>query len=287
MPAAAASCAVRRLDTLPVTMNGRLPTVHARIDGVDSDLVLDTGADRLLITEGAAAWLDLRIDPTRRGLSRGVNGDMVSRVAPIDRLILGSVDLGKREADIVPFQWPNGAKPLDGFLAGSILFIFDLDIDIPGRKVTLYYPRDCPGGAPPWPMPFTTLVAAPTMEGHAHLAIPATLEGQAVTATIDTGAETSVISRRVAARAGIDDAALARDPPIATYGFGPQATTLRLHRFNELRVGGERMIGRMMAVADLPEGAGDMLLGEDWLADHRVWLSFSSRRVYVARTHPP
>jgi predicted aspartyl protease len=283
-PLAPGTCEVRKLSELPVTLVGRLPVVPVRIDGIEARMVLDTGADRLLVTEAALPRLHLSADRHRPGFSRGVNGTTSSFAASVERLILGSVDLGHRDADILPFVWPTGIVPPDGFLAGGILFIFDLDIDIPHRRVTLYYPRICPDGAAPWPVPSTALEAEPTMAGHAHLAVKATLEGREVSATIDTGAEISLVSRRTAALVGVDDAALAKDAAITTLGFGTTPRTARLHRFNELRVGGELLIGRVMAVADIPDGAGDMLLGEDWLLGHRIWLSFASRRVYVARS---
>ncbi len=282
-PLSPGTCEVRKLSELPVTMVGRLPVVPVKIDGIDARMVLDTGADRLLVTEAALPHLRLNADRHRPGFSRGVNGTTGSFAASVERLIVGTVDLGHRDADVLPFVWPTGITPPDGFLAGSILFIFDLDIDIPHRRVTLYYPRICPDGAAPWPLPSTTLEAEPTLAGHAHLAVQATLEGQAVTATIDTGAEISLVSRRTAAAVGVDEATLAKDTAITTLGFGTTPRTARLHRFNELRVGNELLIGRVMAVADIPDGAGDMLLGEDWLLGHRIWLSFASRRVYVAR----
>ena len=279
----ATSCEFKRLSDIPVTMTGRLPVVRAEIDGGEADLVLDTGADRLMLTESAIGHLNVTADRHRTGVSQGMNGRAFSHPASIARLILGSVDLGRRDANVVPFNWPFATTAPDGFLSGSILFIFDLDIDIPHRLVTLYMPRNCPDGGPAWNVPFATLQAEPTVANHAQLAIPATLEGRDIRATIDTGAEVSVVSRGAASSAGIDESALERDGEIATQGFGSREASARVHRFGEFSVAGETFRSPTMAVADLPAGAGDMLLGEDWLHTHRIWLSYASRRVYVAR----
>ncbi len=280
----ATSCEAIAVGVLPVRMAGRVPLVPARIDGVDAMLVLDTGADRLLLLEAALPRLKVAIDRHRTGRSSGITGTSQSFAATIENLSLGNAYLGRREADVVPFHWPRDDAAPDGFLAGSILFIFDLDIDMPARQVTLYRARTCPEGGPPWRMPYTALPAGPVSPGHAHLAIRVQVDGQDFTATIDSGAETSVISRDAAARLGVTDAMLARDRAIDTYGFGPAdaKAVARMHRFGQRRIGQRTEDRPVFAVTDLPAGAGDILLGEDWLLTHRVWLSYASGRVYIA-----
>jgi predicted aspartyl protease len=282
-PAAAAGCPLpQTLAVLPVTLSGNIPIVPTKIDGRSATLVFDTAADRLLLTEYAAQRLGLAEDRHGSGVSRGVNGSTISFTARIPRLSLGAIELQRQQADVVPFTWPSGVGPADGFLAGGILFAYDVDIDLPHRRVTLYRARFCPDPTPPWPEPYLSLPAASTIAGHAYLAISVTLEGRTVPATIDSGAETSVVSRRLANILGITDADLARDRPLTAYGFGPGQSTARLHRFSELRIGGEVLTDPTMAVTDLPDGSAGMLLGEDWLQSHRVWLSATAKRVAIA-----
>jgi predicted aspartyl protease len=263
-------------------MSGNIPIVPAKIDGRPATLVFDTAADRLLLTEYAAQRLGLAEDRHGSGVSRGVNGSTISFTASIPRLSLGTIELPRQQADVVPFTWPSGVGPADGFLAGGIVFAYDLDIDLPHKRITLYRARACPDPSPPWPDPYLSIPAESTIAGHAYVTIDVTLEGRTVPATIDSGAETSVVSRRLANIVGVRDADLARDPPLTAYGFGPGQSTARLHRFNELRVGGEVLSGQTMAVTDLPDGSAGMLLGEDWLRRHRIWLSATARRVAIA-----
>jgi hypothetical protein len=55
------------------------------------------------------------------------------------------------------------------------------------------------------------------------------------------------------------------------------------HRFAELRVGPEATREPVLWVASVRVvPIVDLLLGADWLAPRRVWLSFATRQVFVA-----
>ncbi len=84
-------------------------------------------------------------------------------------------------------------------------------------------------------------------------------------------------------RMGLHEASLAADPADAISGLGPHPVTMHLHRFRSLDAGGETLDRPSIWVASirLPLFA-DMLLGQDWLASRRVWISYTTRQVFVA-----
>jgi predicted aspartyl protease len=108
------------------------------------------------------------------------------------------------------------------------------------------------------------------------------INGHPAKAMLDTGAGYSVVSRAFANRIGVTDTALEDGPVMHLAGLSPDAANGRLWRFEDARIGTERMVSPIMVVADLPAVPFDVLLGMDYLAMHRVWLSYGARRIFVA-----
>jgi len=72
---------------------------------------------------------------------------------------------------------------------------------------------------------------------------------------------------------------------VTVSGQGPRLVTMRRHRFRSLAVGGETMQAPEIWVAPVRfTPIVDMLLGEDWLAGKRVWISYATRQVFVAES---
>jgi predicted aspartyl protease len=100
-------------------------------------------------------------------------------------------------------------------------------------------------------------------------------------AILDTGAQLSSISGTMAAKLGLSDNGPSEDVMITAHGAAPQEVRVRLHRFNELRVGPAVVNGPLMPVVPMSVDMGDALIGGDFLRGRRVWLSFSTHRVLV------
>jgi predicted aspartyl protease len=163
-----------------------------------------------------------------------------------------------------------------------VLSVFETELDFPRRRMTLYAGRLCPSVAmPDWTGPFSMLEAQPQRRGR--FVVPITLDGHAEAALIDTGTQVSVVTAKAALAAGIDSAALDGDQASLLTGSGPQPMAARLHRFHEMRVGGEVLRDPSLLVTDGEFGGIDVVLGMDYLAAHRVWLSAARRRVFIDR----
>jgi hypothetical protein len=58
---------------------------------------------------------------------------------------------------------------------------------------------------------------------------------------------------------------------------------VRLHQFGALDIGGGRTPEPRLLVAPVHVvPIVDLVLGDDWLQSHRVWLSYSTLQVFVA-----
>ena len=100
-------------------------------------------------------------------------------------------------------------------------------------------------------------------------------------AVLDTGAQFSSISQRMAERIGLAENAMATDRTVMAHGAAPDQVAVRIHRFREFRVGPAVMHAPALPVVPMSSGMGDALVGADFLQGRRVWLSFSTQRVFV------
>ncbi len=110
-----------------------------------------------------------------------------------------------------------------------------------------------------------------------------TLDGTPLRALLDSGSGASLLTAPGMVRMGLQAANLAADPADTVSGLGPHMVTMHRHRFRTLDAGGEVLDSPAIWVAPvrLPLFV-DMLLGEDWLASRRVWISYATRQVFVA-----
>jgi predicted aspartyl protease len=114
------------------------------------------------------------------------------------------------------------------------------------------------------------------------MAFSVQLDGHPVAAIIDTGATGSVVSFEAAKAAGVDTAALQADRAVPVAGMNKTGVQTRVHRFQLLDIGGLVIADPRLGVQDLVYPGATMVLGEDLLRRHRVYISYSSRRVFIA-----
>lgn len=280
---AAANCEAVAIARLPIEVRGRLLTVPVHIDGQELTLIVDSGAERTTISERAAARLHLPRDMSRIRTSTGLGGSVVSADAVVSNFALGTVRLPPIDRVAVgKFGFDNDAVPLaDGLLGADILLAFDLDIDVPGKALTLYRVRRCPNNLPPWQEPFVAIDGVTQKKDR--LLIPFVLDGVRGQAILDTGASATTIGVQMATRMGLTEEKMALDRKVVQRGAGAGTMTSHLHWFRELRIGPATIQGLMLTVLPTDAGVGDALIGEDFLQGRRVWMSFPTRQVFVSK----
>jgi hypothetical protein len=174
----------------------------------------------------------------------------------------------------------------DGFLGIDRIGKYDLDIDFPHNRVGLYRPRNCNNGIPEWDMPYDALPIAPLGRALTNMMISVDVDGKQQNAEIDTGSSGTVLDRARALALGVTPDALAADRQITVRG-ATTMTTSALHRFTTIKVGNQISTQPLISVTDLPNadrgGHLHMLLGNDYLRRHRLWISHENFTVYVAR----
>jgi hypothetical protein len=283
-----AACQVHALVTVPLQLSGGHVVLTVAVNDTEAAFIMDTGAERTLMSEEAVHRLGLERDGWVASTIRGLGGNQQSPDALPHWLRLGGVTLRRKTltgdtsvtVGPLPVKQVDG-RPIAGLLGRDFLSPFDLDLDLPARRLTLNDVRGCGAWFLPWTMPYVAIPAT-TVAGNA-LMIQAQLDGRVLRTLIDTGASASLITAPGMYRLDLTPQALARDPAGDGGGVGPAPVPMRLHRFAELRIGPDVSRDPQLWVASVRVvPIVDMLLGVDWLRTRRVWLSYATRQMFVA-----
>ena len=272
-PGAPAVCTVERVATVPLVDDARHLVVVGRLNGSEARFILDTGAERSLVTPGAAQRHNLA---HARGQAH-INGLGGAVTAPI---VFASIELGgvevQREVPAAPLL---GGETDDGVIGVDLLSDYDLEVSVPEHQVRLWRARHCEGNYVKWTGRFGTVPLRRTTGER--LFIPATIDGVGVTALLDTGADRTLVSEDSARDRGVDLAGLATDPGGSSRGVDGNAVATHRHKFDSLTIGPETFRGVTVTVSALRLPQAEMLVGMDWLRRQRVWISWDARRVFI------
>ncbi len=281
-PNAQGVCPLIRLADMPIETRGNLLYVRAGIGSAEVTLLVDTGAERTLLTEATVNRLGLPRDLQHATRTSGIGSATLAWDAKLPNgLILGGRSFPVDTVTVGPFAISKPGDPaVDGLLGADVLLAFDMDIDLPRGRLVLYHARRaCPEAGPPWNEPYIPIAGIATRRDR--LLVPFSLDGVTGMAILDTGAQFSAISQRMAERTGLFEEAMATDRTVMARGAAPDQVAVRLHRFRELRVGPAVMQAPMLPVVPMSDGLGDALIGADFLRGRRAWLSFSTQRLLV------
>ncbi|MBV8771701.1 MAG: retropepsin-like domain-containing protein [Deltaproteobacteria bacterium] len=277
----AAVCGTERFGKVIMATLNRVPIITISANGHAVTLVLDTGAERTVLTPDVAE----RIGAQRPSIEfqrqvRGITGDLGSREVELRSFAAGDVPLPWHRVLVAPVTtakiFPTG---LDGFLGADVLSDFDIDLDVPGHEVGLYRKQTCPTAAPDWAGRYSTIDTG--ISRGERLFFPVQLDGRRLTAVIDTGSQVAVLATGSAAALGITEPTLSRDPTLSMRGVTGGSLDSRFHQFGKLEVGTIVVRNPKIAVADLKLSEADLLLGIDFMSSRRVWLSYGSRRIFL------
>ena len=275
-------CERTMIAQMPLEVHDHLLVVLAGINGKWVHLVVDSGAERTTIADATADRLGLQHDPRYVNHAMGIGGATTTTDVTIDRLVLGGVHFPVNRISVNPFTLQtNRGLSADGLLGADILLAFDMDIDVPDGKLTLYRSRICPNTQPPWPEPPFEIAGVRARKDR--LLMPFELDNVAGMAIIDTGAQRNVVGVDMARRLGLTDQTMAGDPMVRQHGVGPADAMSHMHKFKLLRIGPVVQEAPIITVLQSDFGVGDALIGEEFLEGRRVWLSFRNRQVFVSR----
>jgi len=287
LPAVArAACVVENKATITLQVVGGSIVLPVEVNGITAPFVLDTGAERSVVTAQAVQRLGLARDQWVGTTMGGVGGVDRRPNADTRSLSLGGVPLARRTLNhdhSLTVGFLGGISGQDSTIAGLLgrdyLTLFDLDLDLPAHRLTLYQVSGCAGRFLPWTGQYASIPIA-TPAGDAVI-LPVTIDGRALRAMLDSGATSSLVAAPGMYKLGLDQAALSADPSSVISGLGPRSVTVHRHQFGTLTVGNQTIASPSLWVEPIRlSPIVDMLLGADWLAQRRVWISFATRQLF-------
>ena len=285
-PAAAAPPACERTPLASATLrdDDGFITMPVAVAGRAASMLVDTGSDTGLLTEQGAAGLGLERDRSRRTSLQGTGG--TGRTVPnailpalrIGALVLpgGSVPVGTLPA--MPFIAP----PVAGLIGADVLARFDVEMDLPHRRIVFWRVALGSVACAPPPAWSGAYDAVPLSISGGRAMLSATLDGHPITALLDSGARSRIVSTRAAARVGVGADQLGADPGGINAGIDLHDSTYHWHRFHTLAIGHETFDNPVLTVAPVAERV-DLLLGADWFATRDVWISYATATLFVRR----
>jgi predicted aspartyl protease len=292
--AAHAGCTAIKSASLPIQLWGQKLLVPASINGTSQFLAVDTGASTTLIASAVASSLNILRDFDRVAVARGVGGvNSAVDIGKVDNLTLGQLSFTNKTMLIVdlPMRGPNN-QPVAGFLGADILAHYDVDLDLPGRRMTLWHVQDCPNFQPPWADAGDKLPI--DLDEQGHILVPLKVDGAALTGLLDTGAPMLVLTPRAAARAGVTDDGAGGDIALNGTGVNNREWDGRLHRFPSVEFAGDEtrfmpaeiINGTSLHQYETLLSGSDGLVGLTVLHKHRLWISYQTKTIFVQPRGP-
>mgnify|MGYP001267160180 CR=1 FL=1 len=250
------------------------------LNGHDARMIVDTGSEGSLLSPEAAALFDTQLDHSRHTMVHGTGG--AGRIVPnvvVRSFTMGGLEFGPVSVpvDALPAV-PRTEPAVEGLVGGDLLSRYDVEFDV-AQGVLSFWSAGSPACSGPqgWRYIYR---AVPLQSAGERVIARVALDGHALNALVDSGARSCIVSTRAAEGLGVGAGQLAADPGGLTTGVDGHQQTYHWHKFSLLQVGQEQEHAPVLTVAPVQDTV-DMLLGADWFAAHRVWISYRTHTLYV------
>ena len=188
-------CEVTEKATVPLQFIDNVPLVPVAINGTPGVMVLDTGAGRTTLSLEGVERHGLKFDHWAGSTLYGVGGVERHQNALPDSLTIGGLALHQRGIwglSLSVASLPAMIGATDGLLGRDLLGAYDLDIDVPGRQLTLYDVSGCSGRFLPWTEPYRSVAALPAYRDA--MVFLSTVDGHALRTMLDSGTAMSLLT---------------------------------------------------------------------------------------------
>jgi tetratricopeptide (TPR) repeat protein len=283
-----AKCQVGKVVELPITMAGLVPLVPVKINGKDAKFILDSGAFYSMMSAATAAEYDLKLKAAPDGLSvHGIGGFISTSVANVREFTVAGITIHD-----VQFLVGGSEVGSSGILGQNLLEKWDVEYDFAKGIVTLIKTDDCKNAVLAyWVAPGQSFSAMDlTRMGirDFHTIGEGYVNGMKIRVEFDTGAGTSVLTLKAAARAGVKTDSPGVVDAGYSRGIGRALAKQYIAPFASFKIGdGEEIKNARLRISDVDLGDADMLLGADFFVSHHVYIANSQHKAYLTYNGGP
>jgi len=297
-------CKLGQIAEFPITMQGMRPLMTASINDVDVQFIVASGAFYSMISAAGAAELKLKTSPTPFGFYvTGAHGKADVSIATAKTFTLAGVPLHDVEFLVGGSEAGQGSI---GVLGQNFLHTADVEYDLGQGMVRLMKAEDCRNTVLAYwvgkstPYSVIDLVSEPALGGQtagsrikrtapqlSRTLSSAYVNGAEIHVLFDTGAGTSILSLKAAARAGIKPDSPGVVSAGASYGIGKDTFATYIAPFASFKVGDEEIKNTRLQIGDIDLGNEDMLIGADFFLSHRIYVANSQHKLYFTYNGGP
>jgi predicted aspartyl protease len=264
-------CRLKAVADVPVSLARGNIQVPGAINRSHALFVIDTGAERTVLSTTAVK--NYLLAHSQRSITHLTGlGGMVSDADVYADLQLGAANFQQRLAEA---EIPQIA----GLLGADMLSDYDVEFDLADGRFRLWPAPGCNAADIPWSGPRSTIAIHVT--GGGELRVPVTINGIHLAAILDSGSTVTLMTTDAALRLGVAQAELAYDPQVLVRGIGAGSIAVRLHRFDSINVGGDRIAPMQIGVGEVQFRTLDLILGLDYLRQHKIWVSYRTSEIFV------
>lgn len=285
-------CVLQRVAEMPVTMAGTRPLISGTINGAPARFLADSGAFFSILSREAADRYGIRVGPLPPQIRvRGTGGAASVKLGKAAKFSLEGFAGGREYQNVDFLVGANTfARDTAGIIGQNIIGTVDAEYDLANGFIRLFRTKDCGDAMLAYwakDMSVAQLEFEPRSPGKPHIIGDAKLNGKKIRVMFDTGASTSVLTLRAAAKAGIkpenDDVTAAG----ISQGLGKRTNENWLGRFDTFDIGGELIKNARLRMADISLDSADMLLGADFFLSHRIYVATVDRKIYFSYNGGP
>jgi tetratricopeptide (TPR) repeat protein/predicted aspartyl protease len=272
-------------------MSSTRPIVAGTINGQEAHFLADSGAFFSSLTVLAAERFGLKPKKIGNGyFVRGVGGTSIAELAKVqdfglkglpgtahgvDFLVIGKLYLGEA----------------DGMIGQNIFGVGDTEFDLANGVIRVVRVKDCANRRLDYwnhTAEFGLIDIQSSTPQHSHIVGTAVLDGLKIRVLFDTGASTSLLSRRVAEKVGIKPDSPGVIPAGFTGGIGERRVDTWIGTFKSLDLGGETIRNiKIRFGASAPVEDEDLTLGADFFLSHRIYVAKSQNKLYFSYNGGP
>ena len=291
-----AGCKLATVAEWPVRMERNLLLVEGGVNGQRARVMIDTGATRTLLFRAAATRFNVTRADSKRQRMFGVGGETKVEIAFLDEFRVG-------EMTRAPFRMTIAGDHdfgADVVLGEDFLSLVDVEFDLANNTIRLFQPEHCDGVALAYwasaGMSVGDVVIDAIQVSRPQIVLDVAINGQSISALLDSGASLSVLDKPAAARLGVTPETSGVVVSGRTSGLGGKILPVWNAPFQTFTIGNETVKDVRIQFSELfrdanygtlgshiptkVEGFQQMLLGVDFLRSHRVLVAHSQKRIY-------